>query len=150
MSKPEIGAMSEASRIARFMGLSQWRKIDDLGLVECVHNGFPADTATTVAQRIDPEGTFVKATDIIPRSTFHRRKDGVLTKDESEKVLALSRVFSEALRIYHDDRKSVAFFMLKGHPMLGGRTPIDLATESIAGADLVLKLMARADAGIAA
>jgi uncharacterized protein (DUF2384 family) len=40
--------------------------------------------------------------------------------------------------------------MMQEHPLLGGRTPIDLAKESIAGADLVLKLLAKADAGVAA
>jgi uncharacterized protein (DUF2384 family) len=34
--------------------------------------------------------------------------------------------------------------------MLGGRTPIDIAKESIVGADLVLTLLAKADAGVAA
>ena len=151
MNMPELenGALSEASRIARFMGLSRWETVDDLALVGLVRNGFPARTATTVAKRIDPDGRFVKATDIVPKSTLHRRKDKALTQDESEKILALSRVFSEALRLYHGDSKKVAHFLLREHAMLGGRSPIDLAKESIAGADLVLKLMAKADAGIA-
>jgi putative toxin-antitoxin system antitoxin component (TIGR02293 family) len=150
MTELESRPISEASRIARFMGLSRWRKMDDLDLVEQIRAGLPAATATTVAKRIDPDGRFVRATDIVPKSTLHRRKDSPLTKDESERVLALSKVFAEALRIYHDDADLVAQFMLKRHPMLGGRAPIELAKESIAGADLVLKLMTKADAGIAA
>ena len=149
MIKAESGSMSEASRIARFMGLSRWQKMDDLDLVDRIREGLPAKTATTVARRIDPDGRFVRATDIVPKSTLHRRKDSPLTRDESERVLALSKVFAEALRIYHDDVDLVSQFMLRRHPMLGGRSPIELAKESIAGADLVLKLMAKADAGVA-
>lgn len=149
MQAAETGAVSEARRIAKFMGLSDWAKVDDLALVERVAKGFPVKTATVVIERIDPQGKFVRATDIIPKSTLHRRKHA-LTKDESEKVWALSKVFYEVLKIYHDDAGQAARFMIQEHPMLGGRTPIDLAKESIAGADLVLKLLAKADAGVAA
>jgi putative toxin-antitoxin system antitoxin component (TIGR02293 family) len=142
--------LSESMRIAQFLGLANWRKIDDIALVDSVRKGFPAATARRVAERIDPEGRFVKATDIIPKSTLSRRKDQNLSKDDSEKLLALSRVFSEALRIYKGDGDLVALFLSRPHPMLGGRSPIGLATETIAGADLVMKLLARADAGVAA
>src|SRR5689334_13865696 len=94
MPEIEAPAFSEAARIARFMGLARWEKIDDLDLVERVHEGLPARTATTVARRIDPDGRFVRPADIVPRSTLHRRKDSALTRDESERVLALSRVFA--------------------------------------------------------
>ena len=73
-----------------------------------------------------------------------------LTKDESEKILALARVFVEVLRQYHDDSKLAAQFLLREHAILGGRTPLDVAKESTTGADLVLKLLAQAEAGIAA
>lgn len=143
-------APSEAGRIARFMGLPQWEKIDDIGLVERVRKGFPARTAAIVVEQIDPEGRFVKATDIIPKSTLHRRKDRNLTQDESERVWALAKVLTEALRVYHGDMKRAARFLAQEHAMLAGRTPMDMAIASIAGADLVLKLLAKADAGVAA
>jgi len=66
--------VSEAGRIAKFMGLADWAKLDDLGLVERVAKGFPVKTATIVIERLDPKGKFVRATDIIPKSTLHRRK----------------------------------------------------------------------------
>ena len=145
----ELAMASEAARLARFMGLPRWQQFNDLKLVDSVREGFPASTVAKVARQIDPEGKLFKVTDIIPRSTLHRRKDKALTKDESERVLAVSKVFAEALRLYHDDSRRVAFFLLKPHPLLGNRTPISLVLESTAGADLVLNLLARADAGIA-
>ena len=150
MAIVEDHGLSEATRIAQFLGLPNWRKIDDIGLVDRVRKGFPTATARKVAERIDPHGRFVKATDIIPKSTLSRRKDQHLSQDDSEKILALSRLFAEALRIYKGDGDLVALFLSRLHPMLDGRSPIDLATELIAGADLVVKLLARADAGVAA
>jgi len=145
-------SLSEAKRIARFMGLPRWQDMDDLGLVASVSRGFPVRTATTVAQRIDPESRFLRPSDIIPKSTLHRREKArkPLSKDESEKIWALAKVLAELLRIYHDDTSSSAQFMLRAHPMLGDRTPLDLATESVAGADLVLRVLSKADAGVAA
>lgn len=143
-------AASEAGRIAQFMGLPHWEDMDELGLVECVRQGFPAKTASIVVDQIDPEGRFVKVTDIIPKTTLHRRKTKTLTKDESEKLWALAKVLTEALRIYGGDTTRLARFLTTEHAMLANRSPIDMALDTIAGADLVLKLLEKGDAGVAA
>jgi hypothetical protein len=57
-------------------------------------------------------------------------------------------VFAEVLRLYHGETALVAHFLLRPHPLLGA-TAIELAKESLAGADLVLKLLAKAEAGVA-
>ena len=152
MSVAETKPLSEASRIARFMGLRRWAKMSDLGLVETVETGLPLSTAERIIRRIDPDGLYLHVHDIIPKATYYRRKEQgkPLTRDQSEKILALSRVFDEILRQYHGDTKTAAMFLVRAHPMLGGRSPLDLARESTAGADLVLKLLARAEAGVAA
>jgi putative toxin-antitoxin system antitoxin component (TIGR02293 family) len=146
---PTEGGSSEAALIARFMGLPRWNEIDDLLLVDHVAKGLPAGTAERVMRRIDPEQRFLKADDVIPRTTLHRRKGGSLTKDESEKILALARVFAETLRLYNNDAVSAGHFLMRNHPMTGNRPPLALALASIAGADLVLKILAQADAGVA-
>lgn len=142
---------SEANAIAHFIGLPRWKDVDDLALVDRVSKGFPLRSVATVVQRIDPEGRFMRVTDIIPKSTFHRkeRNKQPLSKDESERILALSKVFSEALRIYRGDRQKCAQFLANPHPMLASKSPLELARESIAGADLVLKMLSQADAGVA-
>ena len=149
MSTSEKRLHSEASRLAHFMGLPRWAEMDDLRLVERVEKGFPTKTAETIVRRVDPAGTFLQVTDIIPRATYHRRKEGSLTKDQSEKVLALSRVFAEVMRQYKDQTSEAALFLMRAHPLLGGRSPFSMSNESTAGADLVLKLLTRAEAGVA-
>lgn len=146
----DTSAASEAMRIARFLDLPRWREADDLSLVDRVHRGLPAKTVTTVVRRIDPEGRFVQETDLIPKSTWHRRKGQALSRDQSERIWALSKLFLEVLRLYHDDGERAARFLVQPHPLLGSRSPIELAKESVAGADLVMKLLAKADAGVAA
>jgi len=143
---------SEAGRIAQFMGLPEWAKINDIRLVERVESGLPISTARAIVQNIDPGGHHLHLYDLIPRATYYRRKDKkqALTKDQSEMIFALSKVFSETIRQYHDDKESASLFLSLKHHLLGGRSPLDVARESTAGADLVLKLLAQAEAGIAA
>jgi putative toxin-antitoxin system antitoxin component (TIGR02293 family) len=152
MIAAKLKSQSEASRIAEFMGLPKWQDMDDLGLVESVRKGLPVATAKKVAQRVDPGGRFFSPTDIIPRSTLHRREKAKtpFTKDESEKIIALSKVLASVIAIYHGDLQRSAQFLLALHPMLGGRSPLELAKESSVGADLVLKILSLADAGVAA
>ncbi|MDJ0751119.1 MAG: DUF2384 domain-containing protein [Woeseiaceae bacterium] len=142
---------SEAARIAHFMGLRGWKTIDDLHLVERVESGLPVSTAQAIAKRIDPTGTHLEVYDLIPKASYYRRKEQKkpLTKDQSEKIFALTKVFAETLRQYHDDQESASLFLSRKHPLLGGRSPLDVARDSTAGADLVLKLLDKAEAGIA-
>lgn len=142
---------SEASRIAQFMGLREWKKMDDLQLVRKVELGLPVSAARAIAHRIDPAGANLRVYDLIPKATYYRRMEQKkpLSKEQSEKIFALSKVFSETLRQYHDDKESASLFLLRNHPLLGSRSPLDVARESTAGADLVLKLLDKAEASIA-
>lgn len=143
---------SEAARLAAFLKLPGAKSMSDLALIERVERGFPLNTADTIINRIDPTGEFLQVYHIIPKTTYHRRLRNaqVLTKDESEKILALAKVVVEVVRQYHGDSKLTTQFLMREHPLLGGRTPIDVAKDSTAGADLVLKLLAQAKAGVAA
>lgn len=143
---------SEASLIARLLGLRGWSSMSDIRLVERVSAGLPVSAAYALVRNIDPQGERLQVEDIIPRASYYRRKTQgkPLSKQQSEAIFALSKVFAETLRQYHDDKESASLFLSRRHPLLGGRSPLDVARESTAGADLVLKLLARAEAGIAA
>lgn len=143
---------SEASRIARFLGLRGWPTMNDVRLVERVAGGLPIATASRLVRQLDPQGERLQVEDIIPRASYYRRKaqHKPLSKQQSEAVFALSKVFAETLRQYHDDKESALLFLSRKHPLLDGRSPLDVARESTAGADLVLKLLAKAEAGIVA
>jgi putative toxin-antitoxin system antitoxin component (TIGR02293 family) len=149
MTTPTAPATSEAIRTAWHLGL---RADSDLDLVKRVERGFPTKAADTLARRLDPRGEYLHVTDIIPKSTYHRRMKAKqpFSKEESEKLFSLAKVFAEVARQYRNDMTRVGQFMARKHAMLEGRTPLDVAKETTAGADLVLKILARADAGVAA
>jgi putative toxin-antitoxin system antitoxin component (TIGR02293 family) len=149
MTPPPAPATSGATRTAWRLGL---RADSDLDLVKRVERGFPTKAADTLARRLDPRGEYLHVTDIIPKSTYHRRMKAKqpFSKEESEKLFSLAKVFAEVARQYRNDMTRVGQFMARKHAMLEGRTPLDVAKETTAGADLVLKILARADAGVAA
>lgn len=149
---PQAMPKSEASRIAQFMGLTKWQEMNDLKLVRRVECGLPVSAVRRIVRRIDPNELNVSVYDVIPKTTYYRiikDKKKPLSRDQSEKVFALSKVFSETLRQYHDDRDSASMFLMRSHPLLGGRSPFNVSSESTAGADLVLKLLDQAEAGVA-
>ena len=143
--------LSEASRIASFMELESWDDMDDLALLAQVETGLPVSAARALVRRIDPAESMVRVQDLIPKATYYRNKGQnlALNRDQSEKLFAVSKVFSETLRHYADNHELASAFLMRSHPLLGGRTPFAAARESTAGADLVIKVLDQAEAGVA-
>jgi uncharacterized protein (DUF2384 family) len=71
---------------------------------------------------------------------------GRLTKEESDRVATVLR---ETVRLYHGDNRTAEMFLCREHPMLSGRSPRDVARESDYGLECVLRLLMRAEAGVA-
>jgi putative toxin-antitoxin system antitoxin component (TIGR02293 family) len=62
---------------------------------------------------------------IIPETSFKRRQDR-LTPDQSKKTERLARVFATALHVW-DDPADAREFLHTPHPLLGKRSPLDVA-----------------------
>ena len=72
-----------------------------------------------------------------------------LPREHSERLYELSRAVDTVSRAFHGDEGRVAAFLTRPHPLLDGETPFDLARSSSAGADAVLNMLRRAEAGVA-
>lgn len=151
MSTADVAMLAEPVAVAAVLGLTRPESYTDLKLADAIAGGIPARAAEAVARRIDPSGRRLTVYDIIAKATYHRRKQAKkpLSRDDSERLWHLARVYREALRHYREEAGAVAF-LFRPHPLLGQRRPIDLARESAAGAALVLKILDSAEAGIAA
>ena len=67
----------------------------------------------------------------------------------SERLQEVDRVVDAVSRAYRGDQDAVEAFLNRPHPLLEGETPLDRARSGSAGAEAVLKLVQRAEAGIA-
>lgn len=143
---------SDAARIARIMGLSNWKTMTELALVNQIERGLPLKAVENVAHVIGQDDKKMKF-EILSRSTYSRiqnRKNKQLSKDISEKLHGITRVIDQAMQLWNSDRDAVTRFLYRPHPMLTGRTPLDVAKQSTVGADLVVKIIGEARAGVAA
>ena len=61
----------------------------------------------------------------------------------------LARLVDAVARAFRGDVARIDDFLTRPHPLLDGESPLDMATSSSAGADSVLKLVLRAEAGVA-
>lgn len=151
---PASGTMEplgDAAEIARLMGLRSWRKMSSLSLVDQIEQGLPLQAAERVAQVMAPDDPGAKFT-LLSRSTWSRlqkRPRQHLTREASERVHGIARVLVEARRLWADDEAAVVRFLNRPHLLLEGRTPLDVARESTTGADLVVRIIGEARAGVA-
>lgn len=88
---------------------------------------------------------------VIPEATLRRaRKAGrPLSKQASERLYGIYRVFDAVGRAYHGDAEAMRNFLKSPHALLEGETPLDLAGTGSAGANAVVDLVRRAEAGVA-
>ena len=142
---------SDAAQIARIMGLPSWREMNSLSLVDRIEQGLPLQAAERVARVMAPDDRHAKFT-LLSRSTWSRlrkRPRRHLTRDASERVHGIARVLLEARRLWADDEPAMVRFLHRPHLLLGGRTPLDVARKSTTGADLVVRIIGEAKAGVA-
>ena len=143
--------VSDAAEIARLMGLPSWRKTNSLSLVNQIERGLPLQAVERISQAMAPDDPRAKFT-LLSRSTWSRlqkRSRQHLTREMSERVHGVARVLLEARRLWAGDESAMVRFLNRPHLLLGGRTPLDVARESTAGADLVVRIIGEARAGVA-
>jgi putative toxin-antitoxin system antitoxin component (TIGR02293 family) len=150
MSEQENDWSTEPVAMAALMGLQKPDTYTSLKLANSIAVGIPVRSVEAVCKHIDPTGQRLSIYDVVAKPTYHRKKQErkPLSKDDSEKLWQIARVYVEAMRHYRDEDDAVGF-LFRSHPLLEGRRPIDLAKESAAGAALVLSLLAEAEAGVA-
>ena len=150
MQKLVSSNVPEPIQIAAILGLPRPRSYDVMGLVEALEAGIPTESAAHAARTIDPTGTRVQAHDLLPQPVLDRARQSnqPLSSQDSDTLWQIARVFLEARRIYHNSEDALNF-LLRRHALFDGRTPLDLASKSAAGAEAVIELLWRAEAGVA-
>lgn len=145
--QPQRHQTTETQRIAGFLGMDD-KVRDRVALAGCIATGLPVRAAEHVHRSLGAQAFYR----ILPEATYRRvrRQGKPLSRETSEKLYEFGRVYQLALRLYRDDADRAMRFLEQPHAMLGGAAPITLATSSSAGADAVIDLLNRADAGFAA
>lgn len=146
-AEPERLPTGEAARFARLLKLRDADSFTDLKLAHSVARGLPASAVSAVADML---AASVVAR-LVPEATLRRARQArkPLSREHSERLYDVARVLDAVGRAYRGDKARVDGFLTRPHPLLEGETPLDLAVSSSAGAEAVLNLIERADAGVA-
>ena len=139
---------SEASRIAMLLAIDEAEILSDVQLARIVSEGLLPASAIALAEVL---GRRRVVGPVVPEATLRRVRKArkTLSRQLSERLYEVGRVVDAVSRAYHGDRGAIDAFLNRPHPLLEGETPFDMARSSSAGAEAVLNLIRRAEAGVA-
>jgi putative toxin-antitoxin system antitoxin component (TIGR02293 family) len=143
--------MVGADRIAEVMGgrAILGRRVRSLGdLEQTVSNGIPKRALRRTAERIYSSGGDVREMifRIVPEATFKRRTR--LSPAESARTERLARVIAASEYVWND-QADAREWLVRPHPELGQRTPLEVAMTEL-GARQVEEVLERLFYGIPA
>jgi len=118
-----------------------------LDWIEIVRQGIPASAIESLqrAARVS-QSELARALGIPVRTLARRKREGVLSAEESAKLLRLARVLGRANQVFDDPEAALDW--LKSHnSALAGKTPFSLLDTEI-GAESVLDTLGRIEHGV--
>lgn len=141
---PRQNATAEA-----LLGIEGLEPASPRALAHSIEAGLPVAALEQFAEIMAPDDVLFKYR-LVPKATLQRRKKstGRLTTDEGDRLVRIARVFSFAIEIYGSPDWAREF-LRRPHPMLGGKSPQDVAMATSPGADLVVNILGRAASGSA-
>jgi putative toxin-antitoxin system antitoxin component (TIGR02293 family) len=142
--------VSATDQVSAFLGVEA---TNALKLMSAVENGLSSEALERVIKSIAPSDSQLTYK-IVPRSTFARRrkeKDSSkwrLSTTEGTKLARLASVWAMALTVW-GGALPARRFMFEPHPLLEGRSPIDVVLESEFGRPEVEGILGRLQYGSA-
>lgn len=139
---------NEATRVAWLLAIDDYKRLSEVQLAQRVSSGLPSKSALGLSEVLGKKRVVGP---IIPEATLRRSRNAnkPLSRELSERLYEIGRVV-DALRLaYHGNQEAIDGFLHRPHVLLEGATPFDMARSSSAGAQVVLNLIRRAEAGIA-
>ncbi len=115
--------------------------------IALVRQGISASAVDAVVRVIGiGQSELSQALDIPERTLARRKKEGVLTADESGKMVRLAQVIERAVDVFENEQ--VAMNWLKGsNPALDGSSPLSLLDTEL-GSVAVLNTLGRIEQGV--
>ena len=119
----------------------------NLDWIALVRQGVPVKALDNLLAALGlGQAELAKALDIPERTLIRRKKEGVLSREESGKLVRLAQVAERAVEVF--ENKAAALDWLKhDNPSLGGHSPLSLLDTDI-GAVAVTQTLGRIEHGV--
>jgi len=115
--------------------------------IPLVRRGLPAASIEAISRLTRTAQSELARALAIPERTLARRKrEGLLSAEESAKFVRFARVVERAEEVFEDGPPALAW-LKTDNPALGGATPLSLLDTDL-GADTVLDVLGRIEQGV--
>ena len=115
--------------------------------ISLVRLGLSASTIDAAVRVMGISQTeLARALDIPARTLARRKKEGVLSRVESEKLVRLARVVERAVEVFENDRAALDWLKSQ-NPALGGTSPLSLLDTDL-GSVAVVNTLGRIEQGV--
>ncbi len=147
-ASPDCMEGSETVQLGRLLKLTDAERLDEVALARRIAAGLPTSCVSALYELL---GTSRVIGTVVSEATLrrHRKAGKPLSRRHSERIYELGRVVHALGRALHGDKRRMDAFLHRPHPLLDGATPYEMAVSCSAGADVVLDLVRRAEAGVA-
>lgn len=138
--------VATSRRLGAIMGLPEEASRSDVALANTVAQGLTVEALDNLVAHLGRAALIGR---VVPETTYRRtvKAKTPFARDMSDRIYEMSRVTDAAARVYRGDAERMHRFLNKPHRLLEGRTPLEMAGASAAGADAVVALIERAEAG---
>ncbi len=136
-----------AEKLLGGRGVLRTRPHSALDWIAVVRSGIPAAALEPLLKAMQLSQTeLARALDVPGRTLARRKREGVLTSEESAKLLRLARVAGRANGVF-ENPKSALHWLKSPNAALAGATPLSLLDTDI-GAESVLDTLGRIEHGV--
>lgn len=118
-----------------------------LDWIAVVRQGISAGALDSVVQALGiGQAELARALDIPERTLARRKKEGVLSSEESGKIVRLAQVMERAVEVFEDEQAAMRW-LKSSNPALGGNSPLSLLDTEL-GSVAVANTLGRIEHGV--
>jgi putative toxin-antitoxin system antitoxin component (TIGR02293 family) len=145
-----IGSSTEAasaskSPVVKLLGIKSGNTVH---LVKAIERGFSFDTLEKVRRETGlPLDRLATSIGVSPRTLSRRKKEKKLTATESDRLVSVSRLLTQAVELFEGDKEKAFRWFVQANRGLGNLSPLDMAATET-GTREVENLIGRLEHGV--
>ena len=143
-----MSLIEEAHGPNSYVSLLGLKTFDSDKLVKSVERGLSFHTFERFQRTVGVASSVITdVMDLAARTFTRRRKKGRLSRDESDKLLRITRLFANALVLFEGNTAAARQWLSSPQRAAGGAVPLELARTEV-GAREVERLLGRMEHGV--
>ncbi len=136
---------ASGSPVVKLLGI---KISNSVHLVKAIERGFSFDTLEKVRRETGlPLERLAISIGLSPRTLSRRKKERKLTAAESDRLVSVSRLLTQAVELFEGDKEKAFRWFVQSNRALGGLTPLEMAATET-GTREVENLIGRLEHGV--